>query len=169
MATSEIVPPSFELVSEELKDRLKAGARFIDPCGDWPRTLFLQAGLEITQVPLDPALAVSGGDPRFLAEMVIPTLGRQLDAQLAALTLPGWFVDPNDDPDHLNYEGRLVAHPLRRECLNLLVVDSSHAHAWLTEVKRTPRLAPELGEWQGPGATGGAFIEAMQFAVGGQA
>ena len=62
----------------------------------------------------------------------------------------------------------MLEHPLRRECLNLLVVDSSRAQAWLAEIKRQANRPPQLGDWQGPGETGGPFIEAMRFAVGAQ-
>jgi hypothetical protein len=171
MATSDTVTPNSELVSAELRTILETGAQFVDPCGDWPHTLFLQNGERITTVPFDELPADVRGNPRLLAKKVIPRLGRRVGAQVAALALPSWFVDPDDDPNSVDYAlrgGRPSAHPMRRECLCLLVADSARVQAWMAEVKRRPGRPPKLGEWRGPGETGGLFVEGLRRAVSGQ-
>ena len=106
----------------------------------------------------------SKADQNRLQNGLIPQLARRVNAQVAGLVLPGWFLDPIDDPDYLRH-GSVAEHPFRRECINLVVVEANRAASWLAEVKRRPRQSPTLGAWIGPGETGGPMVEALRRGV----
>lgn len=166
MATSKREVPPFEVVADRLRRGCESLNGEIEPCGDWPRMLFLahQAGWNLE--PLDEYLT---GDPEsdenLLGNGLIPQLARRVNAQIAGLILPAWFVDPTDDPDYLRHGGSVVGHPLRRECVNLLLVEAHRAATWVAEVERRPRQSPRLKEWVGPLVAGGLLVDALRRGV----
>jgi hypothetical protein len=166
MATSKNDVPAFEALAERLKNSCKRFAEQVEPCGDWPRLLFLggQAGWNLEL--LDEYLTEdSQQNEHLLRNGLLPQLARRVNAKVAGLVLPGWFVDPSDDPDWLRYEGNIVGHPLRRECVQLILVEANRAEAWVAEVERRPRQSPRLKEWVGPGETGGVLVDGLRRGV----
>lgn len=165
MATSKKEALEFEVIADQLRRNCSRLAGKVEPCGDWPRLLFAANADGWNLELLDEYLT---GDPEndsnLLRNGLIPQLVRRVNGQVAGLVLPGWFVDPRDDPDW-RHTSSVVQHPLRRECINLLLVDGTRAAAWVAEVERRPRKSPKLGKWIGPGETGGALVDALKRGV----
>jgi hypothetical protein len=169
MATSKNEVPSFEVVAARLKSSCKGLAGLVEPCGDWPRLLFLgkQAGWNLEL--LDEYLTGdTQTDQNLVRNGLIPQLARSFGAEIAGLLISGWFVDPTDDPD-FRHGDNVVGHPLRRECVSLLLVEANRAAAWVAEVERRPRQSPKLREWKGPGETGGAMVDVLRRGVSAKA
>ena len=170
MATNKNEVPPFEVIADCLKRSCNSLEGKIEPCGDWPRMLFLANQAGCTAEPLDDYLTGdSQADENLLRNGLLPQLARRVNAQIAGLLLPGWFVDPADDPDYLRHGGSVVGHPLRRECVNLLLVEAHRAAAWLAEVERRPRQSPRLKEWVGPCETGGVLVDGLRRGVSAEA
>jgi hypothetical protein len=166
MATNKNEVPPFEIVADCLKRSCDFLAARIEPCSDWPRMLILANQAGCTVEPLDDYLTGdSERDQDLLRNGLLPQLARRVNARIAGLLLPAWFIDPADDPDHLHHGGSVIQHPLRRECINLLLVEANRAEAWMAEVERHPRQSPTLGAWIGPCETGGAMVDALQRGV----
>jgi hypothetical protein len=167
MATNSITM-TFDRVRDDLKKLIESFAAVVAPCGDWPQRILFQCAEGFAVMPLDVVPLTTVEERALFFLNIVPEVARSVNAERVAFVAPAWYVEPEDDARYAEYleEGGLIsAHPLRRECVNLLLVDGERTEAWVAEVRRRPHQSPTLGEWTGPAEPDGALIDGMRLCL----
>jgi hypothetical protein len=98
-----------------------------------------------------------------LFEVHLPAALASIGASIAGFVNAGWTVAPEQ------YKGgRVSAHPQRRECVSMVVVDRElRARAGLGLVKRRAGQAPMIGDWLMSGVAQGRIAQALTTGLAG--
>jgi hypothetical protein len=133
-------------------------AALLESDQDVPPFLLVQLpGERLELYPVPPKHFANDDTIGEFFEVHLPSAVAAIGPSIAGFVHSGWTVAPEQ------YKGgRLSAHPQRRECVSMVVVDRElRARAGIGLVKRRAGQAPMIGEWPMSGVAKGRIARAL--------